>query len=107
EFSWDPVVYKPTEQYELAMSALRQIEAAALDGSLTMWRNYTGEVGFAVALNGLLPLRMRRQRPLTEEMISSLGILDETERQALRGHCFAWFCRVQLGSRRVQADRAV
>ena len=32
---------------------------------LTMWRNYTSEVGYAVALDGKKPLFMRRQRPMT------------------------------------------
>lgn len=51
---------------------------------LTMWRNYTGEVGYAVALDGRKELRMRRQQPFTDSMFSPLGIRDDESKQILR-----------------------
>ncbi|TIH32274.1 hypothetical protein D4765_15650 [Subtercola vilae] len=51
---------------------------------LTMWRNYAGEVGYAVALDSTKPLYMRRQRPMTEEKIAASGLLDEESKQRLR-----------------------
>lgn len=59
--------------------------ASKAPDNLTLWRNYTGpEVGFAVALDANQPLSMRRQRPLTEEMIQSLGYMNEEPKQRLR-----------------------
>lgn len=64
--------------------------------SLTMWRNYTAEVGYAVALDGTKPFLMRRQRQFTESMIAALGIHDDNSKQRLRDDSdagspeFAW-----------------
>lgn len=59
--------------------------ASKAPDNLTLWRNYTGpEVGFAVALDASQPLSMRRQRPLTEEMIQRLGYVNEEDNQELR-----------------------
>lgn len=54
--------------------------------SLTMWRNYTGgEVGFAVALDTSRRLRMRRQRPLTQQHLESSGFHDGESAALIRG----------------------
>lgn len=59
--------------------------ASKAPDNLTLWRNYTGpEVGFAVALDANQPLWMRRQRPLTEEMIQGFGFVNEEPKQELR-----------------------
>ncbi|WP_059390195.1 hypothetical protein [Arthrobacter sp. Hiyo1] len=58
--------------------------ASRLPDSLTMWRNYTSEVGFAVALDGTKPLLMRRQRRITEKMIAATGYQDERSKQLVR-----------------------
>ncbi|MEA5457312.1 hypothetical protein SPF06_21555 [Sinomonas sp. JGH33] len=58
--------------------------ASRLPDSLTMWRNYTSEVGFAVALDGTKPLLMRRQRRITEKMIGAVGYHGEESRQLVR-----------------------
>ncbi|MEZ2392067.1 hypothetical protein AB6813_21495 [bacterium RCC_150] len=58
--------------------------ASRLPDSLTMWRNYTSEVGFAVALDGTEPLFMRRQRQITDKMIAALGHKNEKNKQLVR-----------------------
>lgn len=57
--------------------------------SLTMWRNYAGEVGYAVALDGNKPLSMRRQRPLTEGMIGAMGFLGDEARRPVHDRATA------------------
>jgi hypothetical protein len=77
--------------------------------NLTMWRNYTGpEVGFAIGLDTTRPLRMRRQKAMTDEMIGQLGFLDDDSKLEVINNArrdlgsFAWRAAVYNPEEQVQ-----